>query len=175
MLQTFASGSLTLAKQGDIEAQCLTGQMYRKGLGVRENDNSASKWHRLAAEQGNIQAQMRLGLMYESGMGIRSDHTEAMKLYRKSAEQSFATAQLYFGAIYSHGAGVGKDEIEAVKWYPKPPTRISPRLNSIWARCMQKGEACNKALLLPPTGFIKRDWVISKKAKKMMRFVVLNV
>jgi len=43
---------LPLAEQGDVSAQYFLGDMYRKGLGVPENDAEAVKWYRKAAEQG---------------------------------------------------------------------------------------------------------------------------
>jgi len=111
--------TLTLAKQGDIEAQYLTGQMYRKGLGIRKNDNSASKWYRLAAEQGNIQAQMRLGFMYRNGDGVRQDNVEAIRWYRLAAEQGYPKARFYLGLMYESGMGIRRDHTEAMKLYRK--------------------------------------------------------
>lgn len=45
------------AKHGDPEAQCLLGQMYYEGLGVKQDYKQASEWLQKAAQQGNSEAQ----------------------------------------------------------------------------------------------------------------------
>ncbi len=51
--------------------------MYRKGLGVPQDDARAVKWYRKAAEQGDARAQNNLGLMYRNGEGIPKDYAKA--------------------------------------------------------------------------------------------------
>ena len=45
-----------LAKGGDPQAQNNLGVMYRGGLGVPKDDQTAFTWFRLAAERGNAPA-----------------------------------------------------------------------------------------------------------------------
>jgi len=44
------------AKHGDSEAQCLLGQMYFEGLGVKQDYKKATLWLQKAAQQGNEEA-----------------------------------------------------------------------------------------------------------------------
>ena len=46
---------------------------YHQGLGVKQDDNEAVRWWRLASEQGNAQAHYHLGSAYEVGIGVASD------------------------------------------------------------------------------------------------------
>ena len=62
-----------LAKGGDPQAQNNLGVMYRGGLGVPKDDQTAFTWFRLAAERGNAPAQANLGFMYANGMGVLQD------------------------------------------------------------------------------------------------------
>ncbi len=53
------------------------------------------------------------------------------------AEAGDAESQVELGIRYEQGKGVAKDQAEAVKWYAKPPTRIRPGVNIIWASAME--------------------------------------
>ena len=85
-----------LAEQGlDLVAQFNLGQMYRKGEGVPQDDQTAVKWYRLAAEQGLAKAQFDLGVMYYKGRGVLQNHVRAYmwiniaaSLGRKTATES---------------------------------------------------------------------------------------
>ena len=59
-----------LAEQGNAKAQDKLGIMYEKGLGVLENDRTASSWYVKAAKQGDANAQYNLARMYHSGQYI---------------------------------------------------------------------------------------------------------
>ena len=89
-----------LSEQGDPEAQCHLGVMYRDGQGVKQDYSKAIRWFRLAAEQEHTGAQRRLGSMYFRGWGVDKNLTEAVKWTRKAAEQGDATAQLNLGLLY---------------------------------------------------------------------------
>jgi TPR repeat protein len=68
---------IPLAKQGDVVAQYILGQMYRKGKGVLKDYETASMWYSLAAEQGYASAQGNLGAMYVFGAGVPKDYLYA--------------------------------------------------------------------------------------------------
>jgi uncharacterized protein len=108
---------LPLAEQGEVVAQYRLGVMYRKGLGVPQDDKEAIKWYRLAAEQGHPEAQYQVGWMHYNGKGVPQDDKEAIKWYRLSAEQGDALAQGNLGWMYQNGEGVTQDNKEAIKWY----------------------------------------------------------
>ena len=77
-----------LAEQGlDLVAQFNLGQMYRKGEGVPQDDQTAVKWYRLAAEQGLAKAQFDLGVMYYKGRGVPQDFVYAHMWFNVAASQ----------------------------------------------------------------------------------------
>jgi len=107
------------AEQGDANAQCNLGGMYKNGRGVKQDHAEAVRWYLKAAEQGQAGAQCNLGGMYENGQGVRQDHAEAVRWYLKAAEQGQAGAQCILGVSYENGRGVKQDHAEAVRWYRK--------------------------------------------------------
>ena len=68
---------LTLAKQGDVEAQYRLGLLYDDGYEVPQDYKEAVKWWKLAAEQGLEIAQYNLGGMYYQGKGLPKDYVSA--------------------------------------------------------------------------------------------------
>ena len=69
---------LASAEAGNAEAKYLLGTMYRKGLGVEEDEFEAFKWIKAAAVDGVVDAQFQLGLMYYDGEGTTEDGDAAM-------------------------------------------------------------------------------------------------
>ena len=108
---------LSLAKQGDAEAQLHLGNMYKKGKGVPKDYKEAVRWYRKAAEQGEAVAQYKLGEMYYSGYGVPEyDLKEAVRWYRKAAEQGYVRTQYTLGVMYRDGEGVPKDLVASYAW-----------------------------------------------------------
>jgi TPR repeat protein len=105
------------AEQGDAEAQCTLGFLYRKGQGVPQDDAQAVAWTRKAAEQGHARAQFNLAIVYYNGYGIPRDPAQAVSWIRKAAEQGHAEAQFNLGGLYVDGEGVPKDNTQAAVWY----------------------------------------------------------
>ena len=108
-----------LAEQGDALAQALVGDMYKEGLGVKQDDVEAVKWYRKAAEQGDADTQFNLGNMYAKGRGVKQDDFEAMKWYRQAAEQGEANAQAILGFSYLLGKGIQVNKSLAKEWFGK--------------------------------------------------------
>jgi hypothetical protein len=102
------------AEQGNASAQYRLGWMYRNGLGVPQDDETAVKWWTLAAERGHTNAQKNLGWMY---YGVRQDFATAMKWYTTAAEQESVNAQYYLGLMYYNGDGVLQDYVYAHMWW----------------------------------------------------------
>ena len=50
------------AKQGNAESQCLLGQMYYEGVGVKQDYEQSALWFTKAAKHKHAEAQYFLGL-----------------------------------------------------------------------------------------------------------------
>ena len=111
------------AEGGDAQAQYELGLMYERGEDVRQNNQEAVKWYRLAAEQGDAMGQYRLGYMYSQGKGVDQNLTddemsaESAKWTRLSANQGNVKAQMSLGLLHQYGVGVAQNDQEAVKWF----------------------------------------------------------
>jgi hypothetical protein len=76
---------LPQAEAGDPEAQNYVGQIYEKGLGLKEDYKTAAYWYEKSAEQGFSEAQINLGYLYEKGLGVAQDSAKALNLYRNAS------------------------------------------------------------------------------------------
>src|SRR5438105_12038483 len=103
-----------LAADGLAEAQNNLGALYARGLGVKKDDNEATKWYRAAAEQGLADAESNLGFQYERGAGgVAQDYGEALMWYKRAAAQGNASAEFSLGLLFATGTGVPKDQVTA--------------------------------------------------------------
>jgi TPR repeat protein len=82
--------------------------LYRRGLGVREDDLEASKWFILSSDQGNIDAMYELAEMKYCGLSFERNEKEAENLYYKSAIGGNINACTRLANIYLGGI----DEVE---------------------------------------------------------------
>jgi TPR repeat protein len=110
---------LTLAKEGNVEAQYKVGLMLANGQGISKNMEQAVKWWTTAAENGNKIAQYNLGVLYAKGQDVKEDFNMSADLFTLSAEQGFAKAQYALGLMYMQGVGVKKDIVEGVRLIKK--------------------------------------------------------
>ena len=108
---------MKLARAGDAAAQRNIGQMYRLGLGVRQDDAKAVEWYRRAAEQGLSRAQANLGMMYLLGRGTEQDYGEAARWFARAAAQGHVISMYNLGQLYEQGLGVKRDLGRAIGWY----------------------------------------------------------
>jgi TPR repeat protein len=111
---------VSLAEQGDANAQWVLGFMYLTGEGMPQDYKQAVNWFTKAAEQGFAMAQFNLGYMYKNGEGVSQDYTKALDWYTKAAEQGFAKAQYNLGLIYVEGGeGIPQDYNKGLDWLTK--------------------------------------------------------
>ncbi|KAF9930195.1 hypothetical protein FBU30_000795 [Linnemannia zychae] len=109
---------ITIASQGDKEAQVDLGDIYKGDLGGVEKDyNRAMDWYLKAAEQGDSSAQYNIGYLYDNGHGVQQDYSLAMTWYKKAAEQGHTSAQFAVGSMYENGYSVPKDYLTAMIWF----------------------------------------------------------
>ena len=88
-----------LAEQGDTIAQDLLGDMYRKGLGVKQDYFEAVKWYRKAAEKGDADAQVLLGLAYLLGKGGQFNKSLAKEWLGKACDNGSQMGCEYYGKL----------------------------------------------------------------------------
>jgi TPR repeat protein len=113
---------ISLAEQGDAEAQNNLGLMYGSGQGVERDYAEAVRWFKLAAEQGNAEAKNNLGGMFLKGKGVTNgieDVEEAILWFKKSAEQGNVEAQCNLGLMFYEGKVVMQSNSEAMLWFKK--------------------------------------------------------
>ncbi len=84
---------VTLATQGDSNAQYQLATRYYSGKDVKQDYSEAAMWYRRAAEQDNMDAQYSLGNMYLLGEGVQQDNNIAGQWYARAAKQGHASAQ----------------------------------------------------------------------------------
>ena len=60
--QNLFESQIRMAKEGDVGAQTVLGEMYLRGYGVSKDYKEAVRWFRLAADQGDSYAQGGLGV-----------------------------------------------------------------------------------------------------------------
>lgn len=106
-----------LAEQGNVVAQVNLGNLFMKGLGVRQNYGEAARWYRNAAEQNERLAQSKLGILYYYGLGVPKDPEEAARWFEKAARQGEPSAQTVLATLYAQGEGVQRDLAQAYYWY----------------------------------------------------------
>lgn len=105
-------------KRGDAEAPLMLGDLYARGLGVRQDYARAAELFRAAANFGrSAEAQYRLGDLYAYGRGLPQDYSMAIEWLRKAALRGHAGAQSYLGSFYENGYGVDRDLVDAYVWY----------------------------------------------------------
>lgn len=103
------------AANGNVEAQCLLGHRYLRGVGVKQNHSMAVEWLQKSAEKGYEDAEYLLGTCYENGTGVERNLTTAVSYYEKSARAANRYAQY---ALAEFWAFSGKHE-NATPWYLK--------------------------------------------------------
>lgn len=107
--------ALPRAEQSDAAAQTLIGEIYSKGLGVPENQTSASSWYALAAKNGDPIATFELGLMYQNGRGVPKSREKAAQLFKQAADMGNAPAKYNLGLLHIEGRYVEPDTTKAAE------------------------------------------------------------
>jgi hypothetical protein len=116
---TSNKNTLSLANQGDADAQYTLGNNYHFGIGVKKDVVKARRWYLKAAENGHSEAQYDIGYNYEKGRFVSKSLNKAFNWYRKAAAQANARAQYKIGLFYEQGWSVSIDLDEALSWYKK--------------------------------------------------------
>ena len=107
---------LTLAKQGDVNAQIYVGEIFERGLGREPDFVQAAAWYKTAADSGNPAAQISLAQLYEKGLGVPQNAAEAERLYKRAfGPSNAANVGLDPGSLDSPGERVEELERQLAK------------------------------------------------------------
>ena len=96
-----------LANLGDAAAQTLLGEIYLRGLGVRQDDAEAARWYKVAADSGIPQAQFRYAMMLIDGEGVEQDTDAARELMRQAADAGDPLAAFNYGQMLIRASPTG--------------------------------------------------------------------
>ncbi|WP_131818432.1 SEL1-like repeat protein [Planctopirus hydrillae] len=80
------------ASNGDADAMCGLGLMYRQGWGPKPDRLEAKKWLRSAANEGNAEAMSYLGAMYAQDLATCEDNPKIKSWYRLQTLEMFRKA-----------------------------------------------------------------------------------
>jgi len=144
---TESNDLMSLAEQGDAEAQFSLGEMYRKREYPPNRDDmvESAKWYRKAANQGHIEAQYRMGQWHRRMPGINWDYKEAVKWLTLAAEQGHVKSRYLMGYSYELGQGVPYDYELAAKWYKAAAMQGDEKAqNRLEILCDDNPSACDQ-------------------------------
>lgn len=84
-------------------AMTLIGELYRDGLGVRQNPAEALRWYRLADQRGDRQAAFAIARAYILGAGVAQDYAKAREFLDKAAAKDHGAALYNLGVMAIEG------------------------------------------------------------------------
>lgn len=116
---------LPLAEAGHPVAQNNIGFMYRKGRGIRLDEEKAIYWYRRSAEQGFPEAMTNLGYMYDEGRSVAQDFVQSYKWFLLAAEHGRAGAEGHLKILeeqYMTPDQVAEAKALAAAWQPTVET-----------------------------------------------------
>jgi uncharacterized protein len=96
---------LPAAQNGDSVAQVSLGNLYRRGLGIKQDYKKAYYWYKMAADQNNPDALGSIGLMYKNGIFFKKNDKKAIQYYNKALkiDSSNSTTKYNLALIYLNG------------------------------------------------------------------------
>lgn len=108
------------AEQGDVEAMCMVGDCYNRGLYTAKNDEQSHYWYQMAADKGHTKAEFTVGLDYLNGIGVKKNNRMAVQYIKRAADKGLSDAQYILGRLYKIGkAGLLLKEQRAVFYLKK--------------------------------------------------------
>lgn len=107
----------TLAKAGDINAECALGVMLLEGKGCEANSESAVALLNVNIKRGNPAAAVYLGEEYLAGRFLEKNTELSMKYFKKASDLGYPEAYERLGDIYRCAEGQNKDVGRAIELY----------------------------------------------------------
>ena len=112
---------VSLAKDGDLEAQLTLGKMYAEGKIVSKDYAESMRWYKKAAEQNDETAIFSIASLYaQGGPNVETDYSLAVKWFKKLADKGNEAAVLGIAGLYMNGGpNLTQDYRVALTWYEK--------------------------------------------------------
>jgi len=108
---------LAAAREDDLEAQALLGQILLDGHGIERDPALAMAWFGIAAERGHPMARNLLGRCLEHGWGCAPAPAVAASHYALAAETGLDWAMYNLANLLATGRGVARDDARALALY----------------------------------------------------------
>ena len=106
-------------KDMKIKLLLLNAKIYKEGLTVKRNMETAFGYYKQAAELGSPKGTGYVGNCLLYGDGVKRDPKAAFEWNMKAAEAGEERGIRNVAVAYDYGTGIKHDALEAVKWYKK--------------------------------------------------------
>ncbi len=103
------------ANKGAVDAQNKLGMLYKDGVTVKQSDEIAIMYFKMAADQGFAEALNNLGVYCES----KQDYIGAFDYYKRGTENGSGNAWSNLGTLYYDGNGVEQSTAEAITHFKR--------------------------------------------------------
>ncbi|MNU86745.1 Beta-lactamase HcpA precursor [compost metagenome] len=147
-----AQAILIAAREGEVEAQALLGQILLDGLGIAQDQTLALRWFDIAARQGHQMARNMLGRCHEHGWGCVADAAVAARHYRIAAEAGLDWAMYNYANLLATGRGLVEDQSKALSLYRHAAELGHAKSMNLLGRYLEEGRVC------PADPAAARDW-----------------
>ncbi len=137
-----AQAILIAAREGEVEAQALLGQILLDGQGIAQDQPLALSWFGIAAHQGHLMARNMLGRCHEHGWGCVADASLAARHYRSAADGGLDWAMYNYANLLATGRGVTEDQARALSWYRRAADLGHAKSMNLLGRYLEEGRFC---------------------------------
>lgn len=110
---------LSLAENGDQDAQYNLGRIYLQGKGTRQDYQAARKWFMRAARKKRMPDPIQSGKYLSKRTRDSTGLQKSLFLVQKAAAKFYAPAQYALGKLYSSGCGVNQNSYKSTEWILK--------------------------------------------------------
>jgi TPR repeat protein len=137
-----AQAILIAAREGEVEAQALLGQILLDGQGIARDQPLALRWFGIAANQGHLMARNMLGRCHEHGWGCVADPSLAARHYRVAAQAGLDWAMYNYANLLATGRGVVEDPLQALNLYRRAAELGHAKSMNLLGRYLEEGRVC---------------------------------
>lgn len=139
-------GMLTLAVEGNPEAQYHLGMMHNNGIGTEANPSEAFEWFRKSAASGDPLAAYKVGCYYDGQFPgvVPENNVLGLKYKLVAAEQGYHLAQTSVAEHYY----AAQQYDEAIRWWTEAAKQGEPTAIRRLSTVYEQGEIAPRDLAL---------------------------